>query len=277
MENRLAVFEGADVTEDFLQHLAGFSGVLADAVAGVGVRADGDNLPSQLPETPEIVRRRKIPSTAVHPAGVHLQPLALVGQGAQNFVDNLGVVSIGQGGVHRAALALVQIGHVGQHVIIASGPDTGQHPLEVLPLGLEDGFPLPIGGEIDVQIIHEMYRAQHKVVVSPGNVPGHLRLVVGVEAVFHSPADFHLGGVQMVILPAVVFLSENHGLLLGTPDIVHVVGKADFPQTGPLGGHNHGLAGVVAVEGNPGMHMIVKHGQFPPKIVGMLWAEPPDC
>ena len=48
-----------------------------------------------------------------------------------------------------------------------------------------------------------------------------------------------------------------------------------YPDNGPLGGQNHGLAGVVAVEGNPGMHMVVKHNLSPPKIGGTPWAAPP--
>ena len=85
MKYRLAVFKGADITEDILQHIAGIGGILSHPVAAVGVGADGDDFSSQFLKATEIVRRGQEPATAVYTAGIHLQALPLPNQGLQDF------------------------------------------------------------------------------------------------------------------------------------------------------------------------------------------------
>ena len=59
--------------------------------------------------------------------------------------------------------------------------------------------------------------------------------------------------------------------------IVQMIRKADLGQACPQRCLGHGFAGVVAVKGNTGMHMKIKHCPVPPRTGEMLWAAPPAC
>ena len=48
MENRLTIFESADVAEDVSENVAGIISILADAMALLGIGTDGDDFASQL-------------------------------------------------------------------------------------------------------------------------------------------------------------------------------------------------------------------------------------
>ena len=50
MEHGAAVFKGADMAENFLQHLANLKGILTHPIGTVGIGAHGDDLTAQFPE-----------------------------------------------------------------------------------------------------------------------------------------------------------------------------------------------------------------------------------
>ena len=50
MKYRLAVLEGADMSEDLLQHLKRTASILPHSVYGMGIRANGDDLSAQTSE-----------------------------------------------------------------------------------------------------------------------------------------------------------------------------------------------------------------------------------
>ena len=185
------------------------------------------------------------------------------------------MVFIGQGRFHRAAPPLVQIGHVRQHVIVVMHLHTGKHFLKIPSLGFKHRFPLPIFPEINIQIIHKMDGTQHKIITPPGAIPLHLLRVIRVQAILHPSADFQRLTGKAIIFPAVVFFGKNHGLLCRTAHIIHMVGEADLPQARLFRCLHQRRTGVVAIEGNPGMYMVVKHNLSPPKIGGTPWAAPP--
>ena len=105
------------------------------------------------------------------------------------------MILIGQGGLHRATGALVQIGHVGQDIEILVNPDAFQHGFKIPPLGLEHGFALPVFPKIDIKVIHKMDGAQDEVVIPLFQLPLHPLLIVAVEAVLHPPADGQAGNL----------------------------------------------------------------------------------
>ena len=55
MENRLSVFKGADISENFLEDGHGTVSILADTDGVVRIRSHGHNLAAQLLETAQIV------------------------------------------------------------------------------------------------------------------------------------------------------------------------------------------------------------------------------
>ena len=72
MENGLAVFKGADITKGILQNLAGFKGILAYPVCGVGIGTHGNDLPAKFLESSEIVSRGQKIAAAIHATGIYL-------------------------------------------------------------------------------------------------------------------------------------------------------------------------------------------------------------
>ena len=120
-----------------------------------------------------------------------------------------------------------------------------------------------------------MHGAKNEIIVPSGDILPHPGLIIPVKAIFHAPADLQAAAFQAVIFRAVGLLGEYHRLLLRTADIIHVVGKADLLQPGALRRLHQRRAGVVAVEGDAGVHMVIKHGRFPPRIGGTPWAAPP--
>ena len=60
VEDGLPVFKGADITEDFSQHSAGFEGILADPLAVVGIGTHGDDFTAQFLEPAENVRSGQV-------------------------------------------------------------------------------------------------------------------------------------------------------------------------------------------------------------------------
>ena len=241
----------------------------------MGVGADGYDFAAQLPESAEIIRRGQEAAAAVHAAGVQLQPLPLGGKDAEDLVDDLPVVVKGERGFHRASGALVQIGHVGQHIKILMNPDAFQHGLKITPLGLKNRLSLPVFREVDVNVVHKMDGTQDKVVVPLLQFLPHPLCVVVVQTVLHTPADGQPGHLQGVVFRAVRSRIKQHGLFPFLPEKIPVVGEADFLQPRLHCGLGQLEAGVVAVEGDSGVHMKVKHDRFPPKTDGMRWAALP--
>ena len=139
MENRLPVLKGTHIPKNIFQNFAGHIGILPHPVAAVGVGADGDDLAAQFLKPAEVILRRQETAAAIHAASVQLQALALVRQGAQDFIDDLLVLAVGNGAGDGIGRAFGDVGQMGQHVKAVVGPDTGQGLLQIPPLRLEDG------------------------------------------------------------------------------------------------------------------------------------------
>ena len=106
VENGPAFFEGAYISEDLFQNIAGIRGILSDTIAGVGVGAYGDDLAAQLLEPADNIRGGQESAAAVHTAGIHLHTLPLSGQFPQDLVDQLPVLLIGNRPGCRMAMGL---------------------------------------------------------------------------------------------------------------------------------------------------------------------------
>ena len=161
---------------------------------------------------------------------------------------------------------------MGEYIIILVAFYTIQHGLEVAPLGLPEGFPLPVFGKIHIDIIHKVDGAQHEIVAALGQLLLHAFLIIIVQAIFHASANGQAGNLQIVVFCAVIIQIKEHGLLPAFTQIIPVIGKADFLQSGVQGCVCQLGAGIVAIEGNPGVNVKIIHGLFPPKTDGMRWA-----
>ena len=242
----------------------------------MGVGADGDGLAAQLPEAPENVGGGEKIAAAVNAAGVHFQPLALFGQNPENFVDDLPVGNIGQGRVCGVTGGLADISQMCQYVEILMNLNTGQRFLQIPLLHLINGLPLPERLKIHVKPVHKMDGAEDKIKGTPGKVFPELRLIIPGKAELHAPPDGQPGKRKTVVLRVVVLRAEGQVAHLPGGVIVQMVGEADFLQPGVQRRLRQGAAGVVAVKGNPGMNVKIKHLSLsPPKTGGTPWAAPP--
>ena len=276
MKNRLPVFEGTDVPQNVFQNVTGAEGVLPHPVAAVGVGANGDDLAPQLPEAPENVGGGKKIAAAVNAAGVHFQPLALCGQNPENFVDDLPVGNIGQGRMCGVTGGLADISQMCQYVEILMNLSTGQRFLQIPLLHLINGLPLPERLKIHVKPVHKMDGAEDKVKGTPGKVFPELRLIIPGKAELHAPPDGQPGKRKTVVFCVVDLRAEGQIAHLAGGVVVQMVGEADFLQPGVQRRLRQGAAGVVAVKGNPGMNVKIKHLSLsPPKTGGTPWAAPP--
>ena len=276
MKHRLPVFEGTDVPKNVFQNVTGAERILPHPVAAVGVGADGDDLAPQLPEAPENVGGRKKIAAAVNAAGVHFQPLTLCGQNPENFVDDFPMGGIGQGRMGGVTGGLADISQMCQYVEIPVNLNTGQGFLQIPLLHLMNGLPLPERLKIHVKPVHKMDGAEDEIKGTPGKVFPELRRIIPGKAKLHTPPDGQPGKRKMVVFCVVVLRAEGQVAHLPGGVIVQMVGEADFLQPGVQRRLRHSAAGVVAVKGNPGMHVEIKHLSLsPPKTGGTPWAAPP--
>ena len=139
-----------------------------------------------------------------------------------------------------------------------------------------NGLPLPERLKIHVKPVHKMDGAEDEIKGTPGKVFPELRRIIPGKAKFHAPPDGQPGKRKMVVFCVVVFRAEGQVAHLPGGVIVQMVGEADFLQPGVQRRLRQGAAGVVAVKGNPGMNVKIKHLSLsPPKTGGTPWAAPP--
>ena len=134
--------------------------------------------------------------------------------------------------------------------------------LQEVPLGISGDPALPVFLEVHIQPMDKMDAAQNKIVAPLAQPLQKQGLVLFQQAELHAPANFQPRDLQAIVLPAVGVYVEHHGLAHGQGVEIHMVRKADLPQALFLGGGGQGQAGIVAVEGDDGVDVVVKHSYF---------------
>ena len=105
-------------------------------------------------------------------------------------------------------------------------------------------------------------------------IDGKLIGIIGLQSKFHTPAylDGRVG--QLIVVIAVNLLVKDPFLLLDVHKIIRVIRKADLPQAHFFSRFDDVRRVFLAVEADPGMHMVIKHFLYPPRIDGTPLAAP---
>ena len=164
---------------------------------------------------------------------------------------------------------------MGQDIKVIMGLDTGQHLFQVPAFRLEYGPVLPEGSIVHIILAHEMDGAKDKVIMPFGRVDAQLLSIMRLHAKLHAPADLQAGDLQAVILPAICLQIIEKGLEACQWLVVHMICEADLFQPSVPGSKSQLEARIVAIEGDTGMDMKIKHLSLPPRTGGMPWAMPP--
>ena len=225
----------------------------------MGIGADSDNLAAQLLEPAEIVCGGKVSAAAVQAAGVQLQSLAFFRQSAQNLINQLPVLVVGNGTGAGIRHGFSDIGQVCQHVVVGVYLYTGQGFLQTPAFRLKHGLTLPEGRHVHIQPVHEMNGAEDEVEVPTPEISAELLLIVPGQAEFHTPPDFQSRHLKRVIFRTVLVGIKGHVAHGSKGIIVDVIRKADLLEPRVQRGLCHGKPGVVPVKGHPGVHMVVVH------------------